>query len=194
MFENLQDERGFFRLWTAQTKPVLDCILKEGRAVAKTAYVDQKYQEAAWVFQEAYGFFRKALAERLPAPEGAETPYWLQCSERFVFQGAGSWLLELAVPQERVLLFEREKWEKVLNLSYIGKDAAEEAAFSEELLRAGLSTSFEAFATPFYPMQKQKIKKSWERLFERTAEEPDKLAAAVWEIRKEDLVRYQEAG
>lgn len=42
-----------------------------------------------------------------------------------------SFLLELSIPRERAVLFDREKWQKVLNLSYVGKDREDEARFEQ---------------------------------------------------------------
>ena len=183
-----QCESDMIRLWTAQSDPVISCIQKDGRSLVKKEYIDKKYGESAWVFQTAYGFFREYGATLLPKPAGAESPFWLFPDPKWIVAGKGSFILELLVPRSRVLLFEREKWQKILNLSYLGNSEEEEEHFHRELEAQGLSTSFEVFSTPFYPALRAKIRKSWERLFTLETEEKEALQAALWEIRKEDII------
>lgn len=177
-------------LWTAQTAQVFSCIQTQGVSTVKKEYIEKKYGDTAWVFQEAYTFFRTHMERVVPKPAGAESPIWLFLDKKWVFTGTGDYLLKLSVPKSRAVFFEREKWQKVLNLSYIGTDAADEERFETELRRMGLSSPFEAFQTPFYPSVKAKIKKSWERLFVIETEDKEQLSAALWEIRKEDVTGY----
>ena len=44
-------------MYTCQTKTVLDAINRDGIFYVKQIYIDQKYQETAWIFKEAYSFF-----------------------------------------------------------------------------------------------------------------------------------------
>lgn len=71
-----------------------------------------------------------------------------------------SFLLELSIPRERAVLFDREKWQKVLNLSYVGKDREDEARFEQKMNQMGVSAYWEVFQSPFYPYLKSEIKKS----------------------------------
>ena len=175
-------------LFTAQAPVVLEALERDGISRVRRAYVDKKYGDTAWSFQEAYSFFRQQMATRIPPPAGAESPVWLYRDSRWCFMGPDSVLMRFEIPAGQLLFFDRRLWERILNLEYLGRDEADEAAFAKELISAGLSDTQKVFSTPFYPLQKRKIRDSWKKLF-RSAEIPDAYCqAAVWELRKEWLV------
>ncbi len=72
-------------LWTAQTDAVLDCIRENGFSQVKMEFIDKKYEESAWVFKEAYGFFKQRARLMVKPPEGAESPVWLFSTRLGVF-------------------------------------------------------------------------------------------------------------
>lgn len=121
-------------------------------------------------------------------PEGAESPVWLFFDPGWVYLSQDSYLLELSVPRERVVLFDRERWQRVLNLSYVGKEQEDEARFEQKMNQMGVSTYWEVFQSAFYPYLKSEIKKSWERIFDIDNTEQTNLGAAVWQLRQEDVV------
>ena len=165
---------SMLHLWTAQTDAVLDCIRENGFSQVKMEFIDKKYEESAWVFKEAYGFFKQRARLMVKPPEGAESQ--------------DSYLLELSIPRERVVLFDRERWQRVLNLSYVGKEQEDEARFEQKMNQMGVSTYWEVFQSAFYPYLKSEIKKSWERIFDIDNTEQTNLGAAVWQLRQEDVV------
>lgn len=174
-------------VWTVQAPPVISCIQKNGFSTVKKAYIEKKYEDSAWIFQEAYGFFINRAETLIPRPEEVESPFWLFLDQAWLYPGPGDYLLELCIQRDRLILFEREKWQKILNLSYIGASREEEQAFAAELERMGI-TPYESFASPFYPALRARIRKSWERLFTLETKEPKALQAACWELRREDIV------
>ena len=121
-------------------------------------------------------------------PEGAESLVWLFCDPGWVYLSQDSYLLELSIPRERVVLFDRERWQRVLNLSYVGKEQEDEARFEQKMNQMGVSTYWEVFQSAFYPYLKSEIKKSWERIFDIDNTEQTNLGAAVWQLRQEDVV------
>ena len=46
-------------LYTAQQPVVLEALKRDGRSVVRREYIDKKYGDTSWVFQEAYSFFRQ---------------------------------------------------------------------------------------------------------------------------------------
>jgi hypothetical protein len=179
---------SMLHLWTAQTDAVLDCIRENGFSQVKMEFIDKKYEESAWVFKEAYGFFKQRARLMVKPPEGAESPVWLFFDPGWVFLSPDSYLLELSVPRERVVLFDRERWQRVLNLSYVGKEQEDEARFEQKMNQMGVTTYWEVFQFAFYPYLKSEIKKSWERIFDIDNTEQTNLGAAVWQLRQEDVV------
>lgn len=179
---------SMLHLWTAQTDAVLDCIRENGFSQVKMEFIDRKYEESAWVFKEAYGFFKQRAGLLVKPPEGAESPIWLFFDRSWVYLSRDSYLLELSIPRERAVLFDRDKWQKVLSLSYVGKDREDEARFEQKMNRMGVTAYWEVFQSPFYPYLKSEIRKSWERIFDIDNTEQTNLGAAVWQLRQEDVV------
>lgn len=58
-------------LFTAQTQTVLDVIKRDGFSRVKRAFIQQKYGDQAWVFQQAYSFFAQHAPRFVAPPEGA---------------------------------------------------------------------------------------------------------------------------
>ena len=176
-------------LYTAQQPVVLETMERDGVSRVKLAYIDKKYGDSSWVFQEAYSFFRQHASALLPKPEGAESPVWLFCDSRWCFMGPDSLLMSFRIPRDRVLFFDQRVWNRILNLEYLGKDEKDEERFARELKGIGLSSTHKLFSTSFYPMQKRKVRDSWNMLFTSAGDCPEiYLQAAVWELRKEWLV------
>lgn len=175
-------------LYTAQSPVVLEALRRDGVERVKREYVDRKYGQSAWSFQEAYSFFRAEAERRIPRPEGADSPIWLYCDSRWCFMGPDSLLMSFRVPEEKVIFFDRRLWERVLNLEYIGEDAADEARFETELRSMGVNDCRKVFSCGFYPLQKRKVRESWKRLFSSGGCETAVRQAAVWELRSEWLV------
>ena len=128
---------GRCEVWTGQTSQVLDTIKKEQRYVVKRAYVDQKYKETAWSFQEAYRYLAEAVKERLPRPADAESPVWVYRDAGYIGAGADIHYMKLEVLVEDILFFDLRKWNRILNLSYIGESEEEERQFEKWLKSSG---------------------------------------------------------
>ena len=110
-------------------------------------------------------------------PPEAESPVWLYEDPLWALPEAGTHRLQLSVPREELLLFDRRKWNRILNLSYI-----------ERLRRQGVMDSTDVFSKPYYPQMKAEIKKSWRRLFEEIPEEGTEaknIQGAVWRLKQE---------
>ena len=120
-------------------------------------------------------------------PPEAESPIWLYEDPLWAKPEAGTHRLQLSVPREELLLFDRRKWNQILNLSYIGTEE-EERKFEERLRRQGVMDSTDVFSKPYYPQMKAEIKKSWRRLFEEIPEEGTEaknIQGAVWRLKQE---------
>lgn len=181
-------------LWTAQRQVVLDTLMRDGAYLVKRAYIDEKYQETAWIFREVYSFFRETASAILPPPEGAQSGIWLYQDSRWTGASADSLLLKLEVPVEQAIFFDLRLWNQILNLRFLGRDAQEEQAFARELERLGLKSTLPLFQTPYYPLQRQAVRRSWKRLFEPPLPPETYRQAAVWVLEKAWLkeVRYPE--
>ena len=173
-------------LYTAQSQAVLDALERDGVSRVKREYIQQKYGDEAWVFQQAYSFFFQHAQEIVPAPSGAESGIWCYCDVRWAASGAGCSVLTLRVPRDQVVLFDLRVWNRMLNLQYVGTDEADEQAFEQRMARMGIRNPAEAFSTAFYPTVKREILDSWHRLFDSAKGCPaEYLEAGLWEIRSE---------
>lgn len=174
-------------LWTAQRQVVLDTLMRDGFYLVKQAYIDEKYQETAWIFREAYSFFREAASKILMPPEGAQSGIWLYQDPRWAGASSDSLLLKLEVPEEQVIFFDLRLWNRILNLQFVGKDLQEEQAFDRELEQLGLKSTLPLFQTPYYPLQRRAVRQSWQRLFELPLPPETYRQAAMWVLEKEWL-------
>lgn len=174
-------------LWTAQRQIVLDTLALSGLYQVKGFYVEEKYQEAAWSFQEAYSFFRESAPSRLPRPEGAESGVWLYSDPKWLELSHDTHLLKFEIPSDKVLLFDMRLWNRILNLEYIGADRRDQEAFQQDLERSGLKNTIPLFRTPFYPMLRRRVRQSWQRLFDSDKCPVSYRQAGTWELRSEWL-------
>lgn len=176
-------------LYTAQAQIVLDAINRDGTTRVKREYIQQKYGDQAWVFQQAYSFYAQHARTYVPAPEGAESGIWCFVDSRWAAAGPAGVMLELSVPRDQVVLFDSRIWNRMLNLEYIPENQADEDAFEQQLAAMGIRQASEAFSTAFYPTVKQQILSSWKRLFGSAEGIPDTyVQAGLWEIRREWVV------
>lgn len=177
------------RLYTAQTDAVMNELAQKGVCRCREEYVSKKYAESAKGFLIAYRWLAENAVHFVPRPDGAELMYWAFIDKNYVTMSDN--VLTLDVPRENVLLFDYAKWNRILQLNYIGSSPADEARFSKELSLRGIS-AYTAMTTDFYPDIKQRISDSWQRLFEGAggfasypSDNTHPVQAALWEIRRE---------
>ena len=103
----------------------------------------------------------------------------------------GGNFLTLEVPLDEVLLFDMYDWNKILCLKYIGEDEKDEKQFQEQLEMYGVK-EMDAVLSNFYPLQKEQILKSWQRLtryheelVHGNTELVRDVQAGLWRIKKE---------
>lgn len=170
-------------VWTKQHRNVLEILERDGRYTARRAYIDLDLEECAPLVLEVYDW----LAARLPGrPEDAEYPVWVSYTgEAVMLPSPGTVILELRVPEERVVPVNIEKWGAMLNYSYIPRDAQDARRHRRMLEDYGVSDA-KAYLTQFYPQIKREIIDSWDRLFDDTVLFGSAAAyGTVWEVRRE---------
>lgn len=169
-------------MWAAQTQIVWRTVQQDGVSYVKKEYIDKKYGETAWIFRTAYDFFIRRFQMKVDKPEEAKSPVWLYLDPKWASAGPGTVLMKLEVPENQIVYFDMRRWSEVLNLSFVGEGKEE---FEKELQRQGVRDSMEVFSKPFYPLLKNKIQRSWDRIFEIENVEPQYIQGAVWCIKKE---------
>lgn len=171
-------------LYTAQSDLVLEKLKANECIYVKKKYIQKKYGEnlSKNIFI-AYDWFVKAFKEKVNPPEKAEYPFWLFEDPRYAKTYGDANLIKLSIPTDEIIAFDNHKWERVLNLNYVGKSKAEEKAFDQNLKKYGLQTGLDVFNSPLHIGLKNKIKKSFERIFE--LEENSIVRAASWHLKNE---------
>ncbi len=184
----MHSDKSKVKLWTCQSDIVINTIEKKGVYHVKKEYIEKKYNEVSKVFLYAYNWFINSAQSIVSKPIGAEYPIWTSLDNKYVKKYKDSFILEIEVNKENAIIFDRAKWNKILNLSYIPKNYNDEKEFIDILERYGIFDQSKIILSNFYPQLKTKIIKSWDRLFNEEIVLSESKQAALWEIRKEWIV------
>lgn len=176
----VDNKGGYMLVYSAQSQIVLDTIAKEDIYYVKRRYITEKYGEVAAVMLQAYDWFVIEMMKRVHKPDGAEYPVWNDIDKKYLYIGNDAKLLTLQVPNNELILFDNHGWERVLQMNYVGMNLEDERIFDNMLESRGISTGSEVFLSPYYPAEKQKIIKSWSRIFNVTLENATRCA--TWKI------------
>ena len=143
--------------------------------------IEDEKQEAAKIKEEA----QKEAEKIVEKPEDAEYPFWAAADPETALSGGGGVLLKLKVPEERIIFFDKKKWNQILNLSYIADNQKDLNQHRDNLKKLGITDDSEVMLSPHYPVLKNKIKQSWQKLFEAKNDgfNPKRKGAALWELR-----------
>lgn len=172
-------------LWTQQSSIVKEKLLKEERTTVKKRYIKRKYKSEAEIFLTAYNFFVKEAKKIINKPEDAEYPIWAAPDRKNALSGGSGYLIKLKVPREKVILFDADKWNKILNLKYLPDNEKDLKDHKKMLDMYGIDSDSDIILSPHYPKLKEKIKNSWQKLFEDDISNIENIKAALWELRLE---------
>lgn len=188
------------RLWTIQPAHAYE-TLRTGRPYRceKTLCENLKYEK----FKEAYAWLAGQMTRRIgPPPNGTELPVWAwhttdwknkrpdMRQPLFRYSDKPHVLMELELPEDRVLLSDYIAWHIVLNQGYYG-NAENDSEFEQEM------NEFDML-----PQDTQAIMriKSWEKIFDTRKIDTDwtkngqYVQATFWEIRLEDVLKTWKYG
>ncbi|MFW6280376.1 MAG: DUF3841 domain-containing protein [Halanaerobium sp.] len=181
-------------VWTQQSRKVKNLLFEEKKLTVKKRYIKQKYGQEAKIFLKAYNFFVKEAEKIVEKPEEAEYPFWAAADPQAALSGGSGFLIKLKLPKEMIIFFDKNKWNKILNLSYIADDQEDLNKHKKTLEKYGITDDSEIVLSPHYPVLKNKIIESWQKLFETTNDgfSSDKRGAAFWELRKEWVEEIKE--
>ena len=118
-------------------------------------------------------------------PEDADYPIWAAADRKNALSGGSGYLIKLKVPREKVILFDADKWNKILNLKYLPDNEKDLKDHKKMLNMYGIDSDSDIMLSPHYPKLKEKIKNSWQKLFEDDISNIEKIKAALWELRLE---------
>lgn len=172
-------------VWTKQNEGILNDLEENGRYIVKKEYIVKKMEEHADVYLDVYDWFYKAASKLLKPPDDANYPIWVSLAqEEKIGNSDGNVQLEISIEPDDLLTMDIDKWGRIVNYMYIPKDKQDEAEHEHMLASYGVDDCT-AYMTPFYPNIKQKIIKSWDRLFDETIVLSEFRVGIIWELKKE---------
>jgi hypothetical protein len=177
------------RLWTRQHKNVLDELEEHGIYRVKKEYITEKMDTMSCYYLGLYEWYGRNAAKIVPRPEGVMYPIWLSPSPDMMLQPIeDTVILEVEMGKKDVIYTDMERWGYVVNYFYLPTDPEDEQRHNEELKKYGINNESSLIIGDkgnFYPLLKNKIIKSWERLFEPFEDTGQVVQATIWEIKKE---------
>ena len=192
MTTNLYNPNDKIKLHTRQHKNVLEELDKYGVYRVKKEYILEKMDTISDYYLSLYQWYGRNAAKIVPRPEGVIYPIWLSTSEELMLQPTEDTIIfEIEVDRKDVIYTDGNKWDYVVNYFYLPVDHEDEERHNNELEKFGISDESSLITGDngnFYPLLKNKIIKSWERLFEPFDEKSSPSQATIWEIKKEWVV------
>jgi len=174
------------RAWTRQVPQVWDEINNTGRYLVREEYVRAKNAEISDYYIGLYRWLTEMCRGRVQMPAEAQFPIWLALTEEQRLPAAPNTIsLTLDVPDEHLFVLDYDRWGYRVNLWYVPRDAADEAAHNEELARFGIGNEAALISGELgnhYPMLKRKIESSWQRVLAAPNPRMDLNVGAIWEI------------
>jgi hypothetical protein len=155
--------------WTRQASQVLDEIEKTGSYHVREEYVREKNGEISDYYLEMYRWYTRQARRRIRIPEEYDLPIWLALSEDQKLPPAqGTVTFTLEIPADQIVICNYDNWGYRLNNMYVPADAADERRHNDELEKLGIGNEALLISSGkgnFYPLLKQKMIKSWDRVF-----------------------------
>lgn len=183
--------------WTRQVKEVLDEIERTGSYHVREEYVRAKNGEIADYYLDLYRWYTRQARRLIEIPAEYELPIWLSLTEAQKLPPApGTVSFTLEIPKEHIVIADMDKWGYRVNYMYVPSDPADERRHNEELRRYGIGNEAALVSGPkgnFYPLIKQKIVKSWDRVF-TPSDNMDNNVGTIWEIRPEWIREVEHYG
>lgn len=176
------------KVWTKQHADILSELEKNGRYIVKKEYIRQKMGNHAGLYLEVYNWYRKAAAKIVPAPDDVEYPVWVSLSENEkIGNSDGNVLLEVEVDEDFLITMDMDKWGRIVNYMYIPESDADQEQH-DKLLESYNTNDCAAYMSPFFPVIKKKIQKSWDRLFDESYTLTPVRVGTLWELKKEWII------
>ena len=185
------------RAWTRQALSVLEELEHSGRYVVKEEYVRLKNGDISDYFLKHYRWLTSRCRSFVDIPPELDLPIWLALTEdQRLSPAPGTVSLTLDVPREKLMIVDYERWGYQLNDMYVPASPEDEKAHNDELRRYGIGNEVELVsgtAGNFYPFLKQKVIRSWDRIFTPSPVMSENVGC-IWEIRPEwivDIEKYE---
>jgi hypothetical protein len=177
---------------TRQSPKVLETLDAGGIYTVKEEYVRAKYTTITGHYAPLYRMLTEFARKIIDIPNGTLYPVWL-CPESVgsLPPAENTVMMRFNIPEGQYLICNDEVWEHMINHLYYPLDEADEIAHEAELARYGIaspSALISGSAGNFYPLLRQKVLKSWEKVYTAVPEDPLHVSVLVWHLKKEWLL------
>ena len=196
MSQNTLNEKGVklmdkITVWTKQNENVVKELKRTSRYTAKKEYILKDLDEHAYLVLEVYDWLVKNTPNISKKPYDAEYPVWVSLKkEAAMLPSSGAVILELKLEPSLITMININKWEAILNYSYIPADEQDAENHRHLLEQYGVSSDTKAYMSQFYPQIKRGIIDSWSRLFDDSIVlGGDEKYGIIWEVREEWISR-----
>ncbi len=177
------------KVWTKQHENILHDLNENGRYIVKEEYIKKKMEEHADLYLGVYSWYTKKAEKIVTKPLDVKYPIWVSLSEESKIENSnGNVLLEIDIDENKLITIDLDKWGYVVNYMYIPKDE-EDKLKHENILKSYNVDDTKAYMSPFYPHIKNKIIKSWDRLFDDNIKLSPVKVGTIWEIKKEWIAK-----
>lgn len=174
---------------------LIDKLFREGEIYSRREYVEKKYKEAKDIFISVYSWFNENAGKYIKRGT-LDYPYWIYMDISQIDGASKSNIIKLQVPKDEIIIYRFLDWMAILRFDYLSDDKRERESFYDEMKKMGIKNINEVVLTPFYPLLKNKLLKSWENLFklqEAFMEDPrsilkENFSGAVFKIKREWII------
>lgn len=177
---------------TRQSPQVLEELRLNGRYVVKEDYIREKYTTITGHYAPLYRMLTSFARGKVFIPDGSLYPVWLSPEGTYtVPPDEDSVFLKLDIPDGFYILANNKTWDFMINHLYFPLDKEDELAHEAELARYSISSPsalVNGNAGNFYPLLKQKVLKSWERIYTLMPDDDNDIVGLCWELRQEWLI------
>lgn len=180
---------GSRTVWTRQDAAVRHALDTDGLYIVREEYVRAKNDSISDYYLELYRWYTAGCRRYMDIPKEATLPIWLALTESARLPAApGTVSLTLDIPEDQLFIVDYDKWGYRVNNWYVPNDPEDERRHDEELKNYGIVN--EAMLTMdgrgnFYPMLRQQIIRSWDRIFTTPSADDEHNVGTCWIIRRE---------
>lgn len=178
--------------YTRQAPEVLTELQQTGTYIVKEEYVRLKYTTITDHYASLYRMLTSMARHKIDIPQDLLYPVWLSPQGTdTVPEADGTAFLKLDIPEGYYILANNEVWDHMINHIYYPLDEADERAHDDELARYGISSPsslISGSAGNFYPLLKNKVLKSWERVYTVQPQDPNNVVGLCWKLYREWLI------
>lgn len=178
----------YVSLYTRQHENSLFELENKGKITNKKIYVQLHLLDIAPFFLDRYDLFVKMAEEIIKRSEGEDYPIWCSISKYNCLKPIEKQVVyALKVPKDQIIYFDGAKWDLVLNNQYIPRDEEDRKDFQRLLQANGIKHTFDIFDRKYtgaFDDVKERIIKSWERIFVIDDRSIFKVQANLWRIER----------